>query len=70
MLTPCSIVGTSILRGTPAVAIFNLLEIFVLLGYYAALSGGSVSTFRDNLSVPTSKVKTLDNLTTFICRLS
>jgi hypothetical protein len=30
-------------------------EICVLLGYYAALSGISVLTFRDNLSVPTSR---------------
>ena len=32
-------------------------EIFALLGYYAALSGSPVPTFRDNLSVPSSRVK-------------
>jgi hypothetical protein len=32
-------------------------EICALLGYYAALSASSVPTFRDNLSVPSSRVK-------------
>jgi hypothetical protein len=32
-------------------------EICALLGYYAALSGNSVPTFWDNLSVPFSRVK-------------
>jgi hypothetical protein len=32
-------------------------EICALLGYYTALSGSSVPTFRDNLSVPYSRVK-------------
>jgi hypothetical protein len=32
-------------------------EICVLLEYYAALSGSSVPTFRDNLSVPSSRIK-------------
>jgi hypothetical protein len=32
-------------------------KICALLGYYAALSGSSVPTFRDNLSVPYSRVK-------------
>jgi hypothetical protein len=32
-------------------------DICALLGYYAALSGSSVPTFRDNLSVPSLKVK-------------
>jgi hypothetical protein len=32
-------------------------EICALLGYYAALSGSSVPTFRDNLSVAYSRVK-------------
>jgi hypothetical protein len=32
-------------------------EICALLGYYAALSRTSVLTFRDNLSVPSSRVK-------------
>jgi hypothetical protein len=31
-------------------------EIGALQGYYAALSGSSVSTFRGNLSVPSSRV--------------
>ena len=33
------------------------LEICALLGYYAALSGSSIPTFRDNLSVPYLRVK-------------
>jgi hypothetical protein len=32
-------------------------EISTPLEYYAALSGNSVLTFRDNLSVPSSRVK-------------
>jgi len=32
-----------------------------LLGYYAANIGNSLPTFRDNLSVPFSKVKNLEN---------
>jgi hypothetical protein len=32
-------------------------EVCAFLGYYAALSGSSVPTFRDNLSVPSSRVK-------------
>jgi hypothetical protein len=31
-------------------------EICALLGYYAALSGSSVPTFRDNLAVPPARV--------------
>jgi len=33
------------------------IEICALLGYYAAYSGNSLLTFRDNLSVPSSWVK-------------
>jgi hypothetical protein len=33
-----------------------VLEICALLGCYAGSSGGSVPTFRDNLSVPSSRV--------------
>jgi hypothetical protein len=32
-------------------------EICALLGHYAALSGSSVSTFQDNLSIASSRVK-------------
>jgi len=32
-------------------------EICALLGYYAAYSGKSLPTFRDNISVPSSGVK-------------
>jgi len=32
-------------------------EICALLGYHAAYSGNFLQTFRDNLSVPSSKVK-------------
>ena len=35
-------------------------EMRALLGYYAALCGSSVPTFRDNLSVPSSSVMTMD----------
>jgi hypothetical protein len=34
-------------------------DICALLGYYAALIGSSLPTFRDNLSVPSSRVKSL-----------
>jgi hypothetical protein len=33
------------------------VEICALLGYYAALSGRSVPTFRDNLSAPSLRCK-------------
>jgi hypothetical protein len=32
-------------------------EIWALLGYYAASSANPLSTFRDNVSVPSSRVK-------------
>jgi len=32
----------------------------VLLGYYTASSGNLLPTFRNNLSVPSSKIKNLD----------
>jgi hypothetical protein len=35
----------------------NIDDICALLGYYAAYSGNSVPTFRDNLSVASSRVK-------------
>jgi hypothetical protein len=35
----------------------DMEEICDLLGYYAALSSSSVPTFRDNRSVPSSRVK-------------
>jgi hypothetical protein len=34
-----------------------------LLGCYAASSGNSLPTFRDNLSVPSSRVKNLGHVT-------
>ena len=37
-------------------------EICALLGYYAAYSGSSVPTFRDNLSVPSPRVKKYKHL--------
>jgi hypothetical protein len=40
-------------------------EICALLRYYAALSGSSVSTFRDNLSFNSSTVKKSKNFLTF-----
>jgi len=36
-------------------------EFYSLLGYYAASSGNSLPTFRDNLQVPSSRVNKLDN---------
>jgi hypothetical protein len=33
-------------------------EVCALLGHYAALSGSAVSSFRDDISVPSSRVKT------------
>jgi hypothetical protein len=36
-------------------------EICALLGYYAASSGNPLPTFRENVSVPTSKVKKSNN---------
>jgi hypothetical protein len=40
-----------------------------LLGYYTACSGNSLWTFRDNLSVPTSRVKkTLEDGTDMLSR--
>jgi hypothetical protein len=32
-------------------------EICILLGYYATSSGNPLPTFRDNVSVPSSRVK-------------
>jgi hypothetical protein len=39
--------------------------IFALLGYYTASSGNPLSTFRDNLSVPFSRVKKSKKKRTF-----
>jgi hypothetical protein len=36
-------------------------EICTLLGYYTALSGSSAPMFRDNLSVPSSRIKKSKN---------
>jgi hypothetical protein len=38
----------------------DVIESCALLGYYTAWSGNSVPTFRDNLSVSSSIVKTLE----------
>ena len=35
----------------------DVAEICALLGYYAALSGSSVLSFQENLSVPSSRIK-------------
>jgi hypothetical protein len=37
----------------------EVYENCVILGYYAASNGNSLQTFRDNLSVPFSRVKKL-----------
>jgi hypothetical protein len=42
----------------------NVDEIGDLLGYYAAFSVSSVPTFRDNLSVPPSRVKKAEKVGT------
>ena len=44
----------------------DVVEIFALLGYYAALNGSSVLTFRDNLSVPSSRVKKSSSTSWFL----
>jgi hypothetical protein len=56
--------GTSESDATPAVSPLTICpltndfpEICALLGYYAASFGNSVPAFRDNLSVPSSRVK-------------
>ena len=36
---------------------FGTSEICALLGYYAASNGNPLPTFRDNVSVPSSRVK-------------
>ena len=36
-------------------------EICAVLGYYVAYSGNSLPTFRDNVSVPSSRVKESKN---------
>jgi hypothetical protein len=36
-----------------------VLDVFVQLGYYAALFGSCLSKFRDSLSVPSSKSQTM-----------
>jgi hypothetical protein len=35
----------------------DVVEICAILGYYAASSGNPLPTFRDNVSVPSSRVK-------------
>jgi hypothetical protein len=42
---------------TLSCAVYCLYEVCALLGYYSAQNGSFVPTFRDNISVPTSKVK-------------
>jgi hypothetical protein len=45
-------------------------EICALLGCYAASSGNPLPTFRDNVSVPSSRVKKPFINCVFSCRLS
>jgi hypothetical protein len=35
----------------------SMVEIYAVLGYYAALSGSSVPMFQGNISLPSSRVK-------------
>jgi hypothetical protein len=46
-----------LLRGTSWAFKYKSDQIWALLGYYAASRGSSVPTFRNNISVPLSKVK-------------
>jgi len=41
---------------------FDLFQNSAFLGYYAASSGNFLTTFRDNLSVPSLKVKNSNSL--------
>ena len=43
----------SVISGFPR----GVTEVFALLGFYEAYSGNSIPTFRDNLSVPSSRIK-------------
>ena len=47
--------------GSDELSFLFVYEICALLEYYAALSGCCVPTFRDNLSVPSSRVKILED---------
>jgi hypothetical protein len=42
------------------------VDIFPILGYYAASSGNTLSTFRDNLLVPSSRINNTKKTWTFI----
>jgi hypothetical protein len=44
-------------KGKRVIKLDTQTEICVILGYYAAHIGNSLQTFRDNLSVPSSRVK-------------
>ena len=58
-VAPLSLITGTRRSGQPQV-LAGLLpgkEPCALLGYYAACSGNSLPTFRDNLSVPSSRVK-------------
>jgi hypothetical protein len=48
----------------------DVTEICALLEYYAAMSGSSVPTFRDNLSVPSSRVKKANKKVFFLVFLT
>jgi hypothetical protein len=37
--------------------VYTAVEIYALLGYYAASNGNHLLTFRDSVSVPSSRVK-------------
>jgi hypothetical protein len=53
--TNCVLIKTDlVLQTTQSIYVY---EICALLGYYAALNGSSVPTFRDDLSVPSLRVK-------------
>ena len=50
---PPKYMSESVMSGFPR----GVNQIFALLGFYEAYSGNSIPTFRDNLSVPSSRVK-------------
>jgi hypothetical protein len=52
-----SMQGRSITMFRAEDKVADINETCTLLGYYAALSDSSVTTFRDNLSVPFSSIK-------------
>ena len=53
----CTVPNQTMRSQTKACVTKSSCEFSTLLGYYAALSGNSLPTFQDDLSVPSSRVK-------------